>query len=132
MRNSISIVTTTSINPCIEVPNVGSEHLQALCHLENHWICHSAWSWRRDQELTGGNREEDAGWAGKNFRMGETSETREKSGGARVRGPKFPELRTQNSELQTGPVALTLHERRFTRKNNGSAIAAEAFVNEAG
>jgi hypothetical protein len=30
------------------------------------------------------------------------------------------------------PVALTLHERRFTRKNNGSAIAAEAFVNEEG
>jgi hypothetical protein len=29
-------------------------------------------------------------------------------------------------------VSLTLHERRFTRKSSRSAIAAEAFMNNAG
>jgi hypothetical protein len=29
-------------------------------------------------------------------------------------------------------VSLTIHERRFTRKSSGSAVAVEAFVNDAG
>jgi hypothetical protein len=29
-------------------------------------------------------------------------------------------------------MRVTLHERRFTRKRSGSAIAAEAFMNNAG
>ena len=84
--------------------------------------------------------------------MGETSETREtcekggtgKTGkevlsseleaegrGFEVRSSRFSELRV-TPVAHVMPVALTLHERRFTRKNNGSAIAAEAFVNEEG
>jgi hypothetical protein len=61
------------INPfdlCTQNLNVGSEHLQAPCHLENYRICRSARSWRRDSALMEGTREEDAGCAGKNFRMG--------------------------------------------------------------
>ena len=67
--------------------------------------------------------------------MDETSETRETCEKSRTGktddGSRFSELRVA-PVAHVLPVALTLHERRFTRKNNGSAIAAEAFVNEEG
>jgi hypothetical protein len=65
------------INPfdlCTENLNAGSEHLQALCHLKNRWICHSAWNWHKGRELTEGNKEENAG------RQENTSASAERNG----------------------------------------------------
>ena len=58
-----------------------------------------------------------------------------KAGRFEVRSSRFLELRTQNYELRIAPVthvllvSLTIHERRFTRKRGGSAIAAEMPMN---
>ncbi len=57
--------------PVRENPNAEPEHLQALCHLKNQWICRSAWGWHRVRDLADRKGEEDAGCAGKNFRIGE-------------------------------------------------------------
>jgi hypothetical protein len=62
----------------------------------------------------------------------ESRETCEKSGtGKTDDGSRFSELRVA-PVAHVLPVTLTLHERRFTRKNNGSTIAAEAFMNTVG
>jgi hypothetical protein len=58
---------------------------------------------------------------------GEMSETR----GFEVRSSMFSELRTLNFESRLSRTSC-LSRSRFTRKNSGSAIAAETFMNNAG